>query len=146
MHIAIYSTLNLSFGGGFERWISEVVPRLKNIGHEITVVTTKAGSKHDVKDGMKRILIRAGVSVCELGNYEKPLTIPKLACLKDIFDITKSADICYFNNAFAGNEILMWLVKRISGIPVCVGHHGAFPEVGRVLRRSYYSTFNRSFL
>jgi len=142
MNLLIYSTLNLAFGGGFERWIKEVTPKFVERGHRVFVVTTKAG---DVKDPIIRdYLIKKKVAITELDNYDRPLTIPKLEELCKFVSLIKSAcDIIYFNNAFAGNEILMLYIKRVTGIKIIAGYHGIFPQVGGHLRRLYYRTINK---
>jgi len=106
LNIVIYSTLNIDFGGGFERWISEAAPRLVKLGYNVYIITTKAGERYGIKDSSKYDLFKCGVKMLELDNYRRP-TIPKLTCLSKLIDVAKEADIIYFNNAFAGNEILM---------------------------------------
>jgi hypothetical protein len=99
--ILIYSVLNLGFGGRFERWISEVSPRLSKRGNEVYVVTTEAGSKHTFQTQ----------TWIELDNYKMP-TIPKLKQLKIIKDISKETDVIHFNNSFAFNEVIIYLIKN----------------------------------
>lgn len=144
MNAVIYSFLNLSFGGGFEKWIQEVAPRLKTMGHTVTVITTKAGTKRvasEIKEGIRM----AGVEIIELDSYPMPLAVPKLNGLKKMLKITKDADIIYFNNAFAGNEMLMTLLRHLNDIPICAGYHGMSPEVASILGRFYHATFNKHF-
>jgi glycosyltransferase involved in cell wall biosynthesis len=140
----IYSVLNLAFGGGFERWVKEVTPRLVSQGYKVYVITTKAG---DVKDPYTvNYLIRRGVHIVEVGNFNKPLTIPKLQYFKRIFNIAKKCDIIYFNNAFAGNDILIRFIKNLINIKILAGYHGIFPylHVNSYLKRIYHLAFTKN--
>jgi len=142
MNVMIYSFLNLAFGGGFERWVKEVTPRLVSQGYRVYVVTSKAG---DVKDpSVVRQLTRAGVHVIEVDNYSKPLAVPKLRYFKKILSIAKDSDVLYFNNAFAGNEVLVRMIKSVAGTKVIAGYRGLFPHLGGYLRRAYHSTINKN--
>jgi glycosyltransferase involved in cell wall biosynthesis len=135
----IYSVLNLTFAGGFERWVSEIAPRLINRGHKVTVVTTRAG---DIKDkSIKPALVDNGIKIIELDNYTKPFTIPKIKEITHLLKIAKEHDVLYFNNAFAGNELLMKALNMRTKI--VAAYHGIFPNVGSRLRVTYYSTINR---
>lgn len=140
--IQIYSVLNLAFGGGFERWVSEVAPRLAQRGHRIHVVTTLAGDKRNL--AIRSMLIKKGITITELDNYNTPLTVPKFKYSGVLLNIAKSCDVIYFNNAFAGNEILMKCVKSMTNIKVVAAYHGIFPTVGSWLRRIYYRTINKA--
>jgi hypothetical protein len=93
----------LTFAGGFERWVSEIAPRLINRGHKVTVVTTRAG---DIKDkSIKPALVDKGIKVIELDNYTKPFTIPRVKEIARLLEIVREHDILYFNNALAGERI-----------------------------------------
>jgi len=129
----------LTYAGGFEKWVSEVAPRLVDKGHNVTVVTTHAG---DIKDkSIKPALVDKGIKVIELDNYTKPFTIPRVKEIARLLEIARENDVLYFNNAFAGNELLMRLAKMRTKI--IAGYHGIFPNVGGRLRATYYTTINR---
>lgn len=114
----------MTYGGGFERWVSEVTPRLADKGHNVTVVTTCAG---DVKDeSIKPMLVDKGIKIIELNNYIKPLTIPRVKEITRLLKIAREHDVSYFNNAFVGNELLMRLAKMRTKI--IAGYHGIFPR------------------
>lgn len=140
MRILIYSVLNLSNGLGAERWIKHISTRLHARGHEITVVTTKYGKNHDPT--IKISLLRNGIGVVELENYNF-LKLPKVTRFAQFLSLLKSADVIYFNNAFAFNEILIYIFRRLTSSKVLVGYHGTFPESGCFFRRSYHRFVNR---
>jgi glycosyltransferase involved in cell wall biosynthesis len=130
----------LAYGGGFERWVSEVAPRLADKGHNVTVVTTRAG---DVKDeSIKQTLLDKNSKIIELDNYNKPFTIPKIKEIIHLLKIIKECDVVYFNNTFAGNEVLMRLAKMQT--KVVAGYLGIYPNVGGFIRKIYYTTINRA--
>jgi len=140
LNLLIYSALNLAYGGGFERWVSEVAPRLADKGHNVTVVTTHAGDKKN--ESTKLTLVGRGIKIIELDNYTKPFTIPRIKEITRLLKIIREHNILYFNNAFAGNELLMRLAKMRTRI--VAGYHGMFPNVGSHVRKIYYITINRA--
>ena len=141
LRLLIYSVLNLGFGGGFERWVSEVTPRLLVRGHKISVVTTRAGGVYDLS--IESDLRRKGVELVELDNYDRILTIPKIRHFKTLLTIARDHDVLYFNNAFAGNELIVGSIKKLAHVKVIAGYHGIHPHVGNFPRRLYHQTFNK---
>lgn len=126
MRILVYSVLNLGFGGGFERWVAEVASRLVERGHEVHVVTTSAG---DVKNACTKMeLIARGVKVTELTHFSVLLKLPRLYGIRRLLETAKNLDIIYFNNAFAGNELLLCTIKRLANVKVIAGYHGIPPQ------------------
>ena len=142
MKIAIYSVLNLDNGAGGEKWIEQVSTRLHAQGDKILVLTTKHGNNND--PAIKRKLVENGIEVLEFDNYKKPFKIPKIQYIKSIANILKDSDVLYFNNAFALNEVFLYLIKKIINIKIVSGYHGTYPETGSIIRRIYHRIINRS--
>jgi len=143
MKIAFYSIPNIGYGGGFEKWVEELATILCTRGHEITILTTKYG---DVKNNfIQKNLYRNGISIIEYDNYERLFVIPTLSSIKKIARIIDNVDVLYFNNAFAINEVIVYILKRYNNknIKVVSGYHGLYPETGNLMRRSYYKLVNR---
>ena len=144
LNIAIYSVLNLRNGAGGEMWITNVAPRLHALGHEIIVFTSKYGQQNNMEITSK--MLRAGVKIHEFDNHTIPFKVPTISSVKHILKVLKdtSVDVIYFNNAFALNEVLVYLLKTKSKIKVISGHHGTFPEAGNIGRRFYHRVVNRN--
>ncbi len=107
-------------------WIANVAPRLHKLGHEIIIFTSKYGKQNNMEIISK--LVKSGITIHEFENYTIPLKIPTISSLRYIMKILKDkgVDIIYFNNAFALNEILIYLLRRSCKIKVVSGHHGYF--------------------
>jgi glycosyltransferase involved in cell wall biosynthesis len=141
LKIGIYSVLNLGNGAGAERWIEEVATRLRNKEYEVTVVTTRHGDNRDPT--IKSKLIKCGVTVSEFDSYSH-IVLPRVQYSKDIANILRQNDIVYFNNAFALNEVYLYLLKFLFKLRIISGNHGSFPETGNMIRRLYHSVVGRS--
>ncbi|ABL88653.1 glycosyl transferase, group 1 [Pyrobaculum islandicum DSM 4184] len=137
--LAIYSVLNVGYGGGFERWLYETVSRFSARGYKITVITTKAGRVRDAK-AKSRFLSLPNVNLVELNNADKPFTIP--TDLRKFFKTLSDAELLYFNNAFAANELLAYLARKFKGLRVISGYLGTFHNVGGFARMAYHTSIN----
>ncbi|MGC9116813.1 MAG: glycosyltransferase family 4 protein [Conexivisphaera sp.] len=140
MKITIYSVLNVNYGGGFERWLLEVAPRLRGRGHDVTVVTTDAGIRRE--HGAEELLRSRGVELIEVGAIRAQLTLPDPAGIARLLEAADGSDVLYFNNAFAGNELIVLVIRKLSGTPVLSAYHGTFPDVGPRPRRYYHRALN----
>ena len=141
MKIAFYSFLNLRNGAGFERWIEQVAPRLKNIGHDIIIITSKYGMENDMK--IQSLLSKSGIKVYEFNNWTKPFKIPKIWEAQNVLNLISDIDILYFNNAYALNEVIIEVLRKMTKVKVISGHHGTFPEQGNIMRRMYHRFINK---
>jgi glycosyltransferase involved in cell wall biosynthesis len=141
MRIAIYSVLSLNNGAGAERWIGHVSTRLHARGQELVIITTKHGKDND--QSIKDNLLRTGVRVIEFDNYNL-FKIPRVRYLRQLLSILRGMDVIYFNNAYALNDVIIYMLQKLSNVRVLVGHHGAFPETGGFPRRFYHRYVNRN--
>jgi len=92
---------------------------------------------------IKPMLIDKGIKIIELDNYTKPFTIPRIKEIIRLLKIVREYDVIYFNNAFAGNELIMRLAKILTNTNIIAGYRGMFPNVGSRLKTTYYNTINR---
>lgn len=136
--------MNLRNGAGGERWIENVAPRLHELGHEIIVITSKYGRTNNMKITPK--LLRSGIKIHEFENHTIPFKIPTISSAKQILKILRddTVDVLYFINAYALNEIFVYLLRTNIKIKIISGHHGTFPEAGNVGRRIYHKFVNRN--
>ena len=144
MKIAFYSILNLGYGGGFEKWVEQVATILSTRGHQIIILTTKYGDNKDKI--IQKNLYRHGVRVFEYENYQRLLVIPTISAIRQIAKMIENIDVLYFNNAFAVNEVIVFLLKRGNNknVKIISGYHGLFPEIGNMMLRLYYRVVNKS--
>jgi glycosyltransferase involved in cell wall biosynthesis len=145
MKVAFYSIPNLGFGGGFEKWVEQVATILSSRGHQIIILTTRYGDNNNNKVIQKN-LCRHGVSVFEFENYQTLFVIPSISAIRKIVKVIEDIDVLYFNNAFALNELIIYLLKRSNNqnIKIISGYHGSYPETGNMIRRLYYRLVNKS--
>jgi glycosyltransferase involved in cell wall biosynthesis len=125
-------------------WIANVAPRLHQLGHEIIVFTSKYGQQNNMEITSK--MLRSGIKIHEFENHTMPFKVPTISSFKKILKILKdtNVEVLYFNNAFALNEVLVYLLKAKRKIKVVSGHHGTFPEAGNIGRRFYHRVVNRN--
>jgi glycosyltransferase involved in cell wall biosynthesis len=142
LKLAIYSVLRLNNGAGGERWIENIATQLQNKGVEVTVITTKYGRDNNLS--IRNKLLNNNIRVLEFDNYESLVKIPKLRHIRKIAKLLGDTDVLYFNNAFALNEIIVYLLKRMTKVKVVSGYHGTFPETGSLARRAYHKLVNRT--
>jgi 1,2-diacylglycerol-3-alpha-glucose alpha-1,2-glucosyltransferase len=142
LKIAIYSVIRLSNGAGGERWIEQIATRLKKKNIEVTVITTKYGAINNLS--IIKNLAELDVNILELDHYRFLFRIPKIQTMVQIANIMRNTDVLYFNNAFALNEVLIYILKKITKIKVVSGYHGTFPETGSLFRQIYHRLINRA--
>lgn len=142
MKLAIYSVLRLDNGAGGERWIEHIATQLQKRGIEVTVITTKYGRMNN--SSIRNKLLNNSIRVQEFDNYESLVKIPKLLHIRKIAKLLGDTDVLYFNNAFALNEVIIFLLKKITKAKVVSGYHGTFPETGSLTRRMYHKLVNRT--
>ena len=144
MKIAFYSIPNLGYGGGFEKWVEQVSTILSTRGHQIIILTTKYGDNKN-KIILKN-LYRHDVRVFEYENYQRLFVIPTISAIRQIAKMIENIDVLYFNNAFAVNEVVVFLLTRGNNknIKIISGYHGLFPEIGNMMLRLYYRVVNKS--
>lgn len=153
VNLLLYSPLSLELKGGGERWISEVIPRLLENEIKVTLVTTNFLPK-----GYRR----AGSSILpsELSrpNFDfTPLRVHPLSKLVNFPIITKTSfskleglfsshDIMYFMNAYAFQDLLIWMARLLGGkIPIICSQHSALFHSSK-LHNMYASIVTRSVL
>jgi glycosyltransferase involved in cell wall biosynthesis len=132
----------LSNGAGGEKWIEQMATHLKKEGVDVTIITTEYGSTNNL--AIIKNLAEKNIPVMEMSNYKVMFKIPKIQCVKQVASILRKMDILYFNNAFALNEVFIYVLKKITNIKVVSGYHGTFPETGGPTRIIYHSLINRS--
>jgi glycosyltransferase involved in cell wall biosynthesis len=125
-----YSPLSLRFGGGFEHWVLELIPRLQKYEISSTIVCTKftTGDFGRISvDEIKEIMNKAHSQYYELPYaFSLPIglsPILKLEELKKMGDIVQKCDLIYFANAYAFHDFIIYLLKRRFQRPVISGQH-----------------------
>lgn len=152
MLVMFYSPLSLRFGGGFEHWVLELIPRIKKYGISSIVVTTKftAGDIERISaDDIKEIINKADSQYFELPyTFSLPIghsPILNLKELKKIESILRKCDLIYFANAYAFHDLIIYFLKRQFQKTVISGHHATlFSDT--LFSNTYTKTIRRNLL
>lgn len=121
--ILFYSPVNLRVGGGCERWHCDITNSLsRQFGYEVEIVTGNLGSLKWDEKYLKEQL--GGIKYTRL-SY--PILFRTLIPVPNVFfqllNIVSQFDEVHFIHGFIGQDIMMLLIKIISGKKIVVGHH-----------------------
>ncbi len=124
MEILFYNAFSLKNASGPEHWLLDVCPRLQRLGNKVTIVCP-ACAPHEERLSDDEIRIRLGTV-----NYEEfsCIKFPKLSStpipthLLETF--AKKADVIYFLNGFALQDVFVTLDKMLTKTPTICGLHG----------------------
>ncbi len=123
MKILFYSPVSLVNGGGCERWHCDITESLtKQYGFAVEIITGNLGSAKWSKDYLKEQL--NGTPHLELsGKSLMGILVLYPKSIMQLYTHFKQADVVHFIHGFAFQDILMLLLKFITGKKVIVGHH-----------------------
>jgi len=140
-------------GGGGDRWLAEVIPRLRKREYDITLLTTsfipKGYRATPTRAHVQRI-VNSGAIYAELGCsplsfvFNHPLH--SATSLKELGDAIARHDVVYFLNAYAFQDILFWLVQSLAPpTPVISAQHASLFQ-DDFLHDTYVRTATRCVL
>lgn len=123
MKLLFYSPVQLPAGGGCERWHCDVTASLKNkFGDHVEIVTGNLGTPRWTDDYLTSQL--AGTAYTRLqfpiffsSIFPDPISVWRLG--RKI----SAADAVHFITGFVGQDIMMAVLKLITGKRMIVGHH-----------------------
>lgn len=123
MKVLFYTPVMLESGGGCERWHCDVTQALRKQSHYNTeIVSANLGKERWIKAYLKKQL--NGVP------YEKidfpiflGILIPTPVIMLLLFKKIRNADVVHFIHGFMGQDILMAILKLLTGRRFVVGHH-----------------------
>jgi len=152
MLLVFYSPLSLTFGGGFEHWVLELVPRLQKYGISARIICTKfrAGDVGRISVGeIDETMRKAHSEYCELP-YIFSLPVGSSPCLKfdgliRLADAVQNCDVIYFANAYALHDLLIYFLKRRYQKPVISGQHATLFS-DSIFSNIYSKTIRRTLL
>jgi glycosyltransferase involved in cell wall biosynthesis len=150
LKVLIYSPLSLRFGGGFERWILEIVPRLRAFNVSSTIICTKStvgDSGRFSNLEIQESLAKSSAEYLELPYiplraFSSNSPIPML---NEIRGHMKDCDIVYFSNAYAFQDVLIYVLKLMQKKPVVSGQHATL-FADSVPHNLYVSTIEKRLL
>lgn len=138
MKILFYSPVNLRNGGGCERWHCDVTNSLvKQFGHQVEIVTADLGDHKWGSAFLKSQL--DGIPYTQVNKFPTPNT------LLTLYKKFRQADVVHFIHGFAGQDLLIYLLKIITNKKVLVGHHA--PILHKIPFHNWYiQTISRPLL
>lgn len=138
MRLLFYSPVSLQSGGGCERWHCDVTASLKKrFKDDIQIVTGNLGRHQWNRDYLNSQL---AVPYEELvfpilsGNL-----LPTPAIFFKLLKHFKQADAVHFIYGFFGQDILMLILKLITGKRIIVGHHAP------IFHENWFHNFQLNF-
>lgn len=152
LKLLVYNPLSTRMGGGGDRWLAEVLPRLVPQGFEITLMTSDFIPR-DYRDSSNTSLVRriheAGVRYQEIptilkGRLNHPIIGP--SSIKKLRNAIALHDLTYFMNAYAFQDVFLWLATKLAGNqPVISAQHASMFH-GECLHDLYMRTISCSLL
>ena len=124
MDILFYNSYSLRVGSGPEHWLMEVTQQLQKFNNKITVVSPSC-EDHEERFSFNEVTKRLGkVKYVEFSclKFPKLSSSPLPTNLLDTFG--KHADLIYFLNGFALQDVFITLDKILTKTPVICGLHG----------------------
>ncbi|MFX0134401.1 MAG: glycosyltransferase family 4 protein [Candidatus Hodarchaeota archaeon] len=129
MNILFFNLTSLRSGGGFERWLFDIVPQLKKIGHDITIATCDLAVYNRYRLSLNEVnkILGKKCKIYEFKSWKIPIgssllpTIPSYLWFKKKI---QTFDIVYFPaTGLYFQDLLIFLEKIKKNIPVIAGIH-----------------------
>ena len=153
IRLLIYSPLSLRMGGGGDRWLVEIAPRLKKRGIQPTIFATDFIAKSyraNPTNWFVDQITNAGIRYQE--NISSPisnLVNTPLMRSKSLAALSREMaqhDITYFMNAYILQDISIWLAMRLAQQPpVISAQHSTIIQDSR-LHNAYMLSVTRMLL
>jgi len=131
MKILFYSPVKLSNGGGCERWHCDVTQSLaRQYNHQVEIVTAGLGSDKWSEEYLKTQVGNVPYTCLE-GWSIGGLFIPAPKSIYLLWKKMRAVDAVHFIHGFAGQDIVILILKLMTGKSIYAGHHAPiFHKVG----------------
>ena len=128
MHLLVYSPLSFRYGGGFEKSFLRLIQRLRELEIRSTIFCTDFLAGEDQRLSYEDVTKQFGQA--DSGYTEIKQTtfsnvpVPHASGLVELVRAARDADVVYWNNAYALQDIIGSTLSRL-GAPVISGYHAA---------------------
>ncbi|OGK24250.1 hypothetical protein A3A46_01560 [Candidatus Roizmanbacteria bacterium RIFCSPLOWO2_01_FULL_37_13] len=123
MKILFYTPVKLQSGGGCERWHCDITNSLKKqFGFDIEIISANLGYNHWSSNYLKQQLQKTPYRQLNFPILFGTI-IPTPAIFVFLLKKFREADNVHFIHGFAGQDILIAILKLLTGKKVVVGHH-----------------------
>lgn len=137
MNITFFNIGPLSFGGGFETYLMQIIPKLVNNGHNINVITldktasviyTRLVFGHNVKWRLTNDQIKEKISGVNINEISILSLFPFSRNSSKIKNILLNSDIIYTKNEFQEIITIKYLIRNFKKAPpiICAIHTPIF--------------------
>ena len=124
MKILFFNSFSLRVGSGPEHWLMDVSQRLQKLNNQVTIVSPTCGNQ-DERFSHVEVTKRLGkVKYEEFSCVKFPKFSSSPLPINMLDTFTKKADVIYFLNGFALQDIFVTLDKMITKTPIICGLHG----------------------
>lgn len=123
MKILFYTPVKLVSGGGCERWHCDITNSLKNnFGLDVEIVSANIGAQNWTESYLKKQLGKIPYFQLKFPILFG-LLIPTVSTFFFLLNKFKKVDAVHFIHGFAGQDILIAILKFITRKKIIVGHH-----------------------
>lgn len=144
MKIIFYTPVNLLIGGGSSRWHCDITNSLKTqFGYSVEIITGNLGEKtwsekylDDQLQGIRHTRLKF-INIFGV-------LIPTPSIVFVLYKKFRNADAIHFIYGFMGQDILMVLLKFITGKKIVVGHHAPIFYASKI--HNFYMSFISRYL
>jgi glycosyltransferase involved in cell wall biosynthesis len=143
--ILFYTPVNIRSGGGCERWHCDITNSLRKLGVDVEIVSgnldegTLKWSKDELVKELNRILYTCLYYINLFG-----VLIPTPRTISILYKNFSNVDYVHFIYGFMGQDILVLLLKIITGKKVIVGHHAPTLHSGKI--HNFYMKYVSRYL
>lgn len=132
MKILFYTPVDLRAGLGCERWHCDVTNSLKKqFGHEIEIVSGNVGYQRWEDQYLQTQLDGTNYTRLKYLIWAASL-IPTPQTLKTLYQKFVWADTVHFIHGFMGQDIIVVILKLLTGRKVVVGHHAPILHTSKI--------------
>lgn len=123
MEILFYNAFSLKVGSGPEHWLIDVSQRLQQLNNKVTIISPTCASQEErfSYNEVRKRLGSVGYEEFSCVKFPKLSTTPLPTNLLHTF--AKKADVIYFLNGFALQDVFVTLDKMLTKTPTICGLH-----------------------
>jgi glycosyltransferase involved in cell wall biosynthesis len=123
LRVALYSPLDPELLGGMRSWlVSFWMPFLERTGYSLTIIHTGTRPESD-RTAYMALPSCAQMTQVVLPGYPLPMSGGNLPSVTKLAEALEAHDVAYFDNGYAGQDVVFLAAARRARTPTISGHH-----------------------